>query len=115
MPSLRGEIDFSNPDDLSIVRSLCAHADVVISNDADNRLVIHGIDLNEIRKSGDMGLITCRIPAFPKHDPRNNLPPYEALAGMAGFFPSRLDYLPRYTGDTAQAWLVARHRPADKR
>lgn len=75
---------------------LAAHADVVLDGMGDRALASAGLDLGQVRREGNGGLISCSIPAFPPGDPRRDLPGYEAVAGMAGFLYDKPLGGPRY-------------------
>lgn len=78
-------LDLAQPEDGKLLRSLLAHADVVIENLGCTMLSCLGLNFEIIRQQVNSGLISCSITGFPRNDYRSELPDYEAVVGTAGF------------------------------
>ncbi len=76
--------DFNKPDDLSLVKSLIAKADIVIENFKVGGLKKYGLDYESLSKTHP-ALIYCSITGFGQTGPYKNRAGYDFLIqGMAG-------------------------------
>ncbi|MGV6874749.1 CaiB/BaiF CoA transferase family protein [Pseudochelatococcus sp. B33] len=72
-------LDFSNPDDIALLKRLVAQADAVIQNLRPGLMAKFGLDVEEMRRANP-ALIWCDIGAFGKTGPLSRKPGYDPLA-----------------------------------
>jgi len=96
----RGKIEarlrWDQPDERETLLQLLATADVVIENDGPAGRLVPALDYEELRRTVNPRLISCRIAAFPDFDPRATLPGHEAIVGAAGHLYTKPLGRPRY-------------------
>lgn len=81
---IRLEFDLNNAENINKIKEILTYTDVVIENYRPNSLKQLGLDFDTIRATINPRLIVCEMHAFPKGDPRGEMPGYEGIAGMPG-------------------------------
>jgi len=79
------ELDLTLAEDRERLRTLIERADVYVEGLHPSEHAALGLDPAAVRATCNPGLISCHIGAFPKGDPRAELPAYEAVAAAAGY------------------------------
>ena len=77
------EIDFSDPDDIAVVKSLAARSDILLENFKVGTLQRYGLGYEDL-KAINPGLIYCSITGFGNTGPRKNQVAYDFMIQAMG-------------------------------